>query len=326
MKRAVIIGIGSYLPEKIISNADLEKTLDTSDAWIVTRSGIRNRHQAAEGQTTSDLATAAARDALANAGVDITDIDLLVVATTTPDLTFPATAALVQKKLNMPPGAAFDLQAVCSGFVYGLGVVASMLQTGQAKRALFIGAETMTRLLNWQDRSTAVLFGDGAGALVIEAQDAAPDSAHNAPQIIASYMRSDGQLSDILYVDGGVSTNQQSGHLTMHGREVYRHAIENISSAIAALLQQTGYKIDDIDWFVPHQANKRIIDAVAKKAGLSAEKTIITIANHANTSAASIPLALHQAVRDGRIKSGHLIMTEAMGGGLAWGANLIRWG
>ena len=321
MRRATIIGVGSYLPEKIISNADLEKTLDTSNEWIVTRSGIHNRHQAAEGETTSDLAAAAAHSALADAALQIDDIDLIVVATTTPDLTFPATAALVQKKLGMRHGAAFDVQAVCSGFVYGLGVVASLLETRQAERALFIGAETMTRLLDWNDRSTAVLFGDGAGAVIVEARDVTPD----APQIIASYLRSDGQLSDILYVDGGVSTNQITGHLTMQGREVFRHAVANISDAILSLLQQSDYKIEDVDWFVPHQANKRIIDAVAKKAGLPEGKTIVTIENHANTSAASIPLALHAGVQDGRIQSGHLVLTEAMGGGLGWGANLIRW-
>lgn len=321
MRRATIIGVGSYLPEKIISNADLEKTLDTSNEWIVTRSGIHNRHQAAEGETTSDLAAAAAHSALADAALQIDDIDLIVVATTTPDLTFPATAALVQKKLGMRHGAAFDVQAVCSGFVYGLGVVASLLETRQAERALFIGAETMTRLLDWNDRSTAVLFGDGAGAVIVEARDVTPD----APHIIASYLRSDGQLSDILYVDGGVSTNQITGHLTMQGREVFRHAVANISDAILSLLQQSDYKIEDVDWFVPHQANKRIIDAVAKKAGLPEGKTIVTIENHANTSAASIPLALHAGVQDGRIQSGHLVLTEAMGGGLGWGANLIRW-
>ncbi len=321
MRRATIIGVGSYLPKKIISNADLEKTLDTSNEWIVTRSGIHNRHQAAKGETTSDLATAAAHSALADAALQIDDIDLIVVATTTPDLTFPATAALVQKKLGMRHGAAFDVQAVCSGFVYGLGVVASLLETRQAERALFIGAETMTRLLDWNDRSTAVLFGDGAGAVIVEARDVTPD----APHIIASYLRSDGQLSDILYVDGGVSTNQITGHLTMQGREVFRHAVANISDAILSLLQQSDYKIEDVDWFVPHQANKRIIDAVAKKAGLPEGKTIVTIENHANTSAASIPLALHAGVQDGRIQSGHLVLTEAMGGGLGWGANLIRW-
>ncbi len=320
-KRAQIISTGSYLPEKVITNHDLAKIMDTSDEWITERSGIRTRHQAADGETTSDLAMQAGAAALGNAGLTANDIDLIVVATTTPDLTFPATAALVQQKLGMSGGASFDVQAVCSGFVYGLSVVSAMIENGTARRALLIGAETMTRLLDWQDRGTAVLFGDGAGAVIVEGVTGAPDDR----QVLGSYLRSDGNLWEILHVDGGPSTNGLTGHLRMAGREVYRHAVGNISDAINSLLQQTGYTIDDIDWFVPHQANRRIIDGVAHKIGLPPEKTIITIDRHANTSAASIPLALHAAVEAGQIKAGDMVMTEAMGGGLTWGANLIRW-
>ena len=319
------MGIGSYLPKKVVSNEDLTKILDTSDEWIQSRSGIQQRHQAAEGETTSDLAFEAAQAALANAKLSPADIDLIIVATTTPDLTFPATAALVQKKLGMRHGAAFDVQAVCSGFVYGLSVASAMLETGQATRALLIGAETMTRLLDMEDRSTAVLFGDGAGAVVLEAVDVAPDGLDTASHVIGSYLRSDGELSDILYVDGGPSTTGTTGHLRMQGREVYRHAVGNISDAINTLLQQSDMTIADVDWFVPHQANKRIIDGVAKKIGLPIEKTVVTIHQHANTSAASIPLALCQIVQEGKVRSGDIVMLEAMGGGLTWGANLIRW-
>ncbi len=324
-QKTKIIGIGSYLPEKIVSNEDLTKILDTSDEWIQSRSGIQQRHQAAENETTSDLAVQAAQDALANAKCSVDDIDLIIVATTTPDLTFPATAALVQKKLGMRHGAAFDVQAVCSGFVYGLSVASAMLETGQAKRALLIGAETMTRLLDMDDRGTAVLFGDGAGAVVLEAYEVAPDELDTASYVMGSYLRSDGALSDILYVDGGPSTTGTTGHLRMQGREVYRHAVGNISDAINTLLERTKMTIADVDWFVPHQANKRIIDGVAKKIGLPIEKTVVTIHQHANTSAASIPLALCQIVRQGKVKPGDILMLEAMGGGLTWGANLIRW-
>jgi 3-oxoacyl-[acyl-carrier-protein] synthase-3 len=322
MRKARVSGIGSYLPENIVTNQDLSKILDTNDDWITQRTGIHARHQAADGEMTSDLGTQAARAAMANAGVMIGDIDLIVVATTTPDLTFPATAALIQKNLGMTHGAAFDVQAVCSGFVYGLSVASAMIESGQAQRALLIGAETMTRLLDWSDRGTAVLFGDGAGAVVIEACELeGPDAAH----IIGSYLRSDGALSDILYVDGGPSSTGTTGHLIMQGKEVYRHAVGNISEAIVSLLASTGYDVEDIDWFVPHQANKRIIEGVAKRIGLAPEKTVVSIENHANTSAASIPLALDSAVRDGRVKAGDLVMLEAMGGGLSWGANLLRW-
>ena len=321
-RKAKIIGIGSYLPSETVSNDDLSKILDTSDEWITTRSGIKQRHRAADGETTSDIALAAAQQALGNAGITANDIDMIIVSTTTPDLTFPATAALVQKKLGISHGAAFDVQAVCSGFVYGLSVASAMVETGQTERALLIGAETMTRLLDWEDRATAVLFGDGGGAVVLEATEV---NAESEPHIIGSYLRSDGNLTDLLYVDGGPSTTGTTGKLRMQGREVYRHAVGNIAEAINSLLQRHALTVDDIDWFVPHQANKRIIDGVAKKIGLPPEKTVVTVQNHANTSAASIPLALHELVKSGRVSSGDLIMLEAMGGGLTWGANLIRW-
>ena len=321
-RKARITGIGSYLPDEIVTNADLSKILDTSDEWITTRSGIKQRHRAAQGEATSDLALKAAQAALGDAGITAQDIDLIIVSTTTPDLTFPATAALVQKKLGINHGAAFDVQAVCSGFVYGLSVASAMVETGQAQRVLLIGAETMTRLLDWEDRSTAVLFGDGGGAVVLEATEiATPD----APHIVGSYLRSDGNLTDLLYVDGGPSTTGTIGKLRMQGREVYRHAVGNIAEAIESLLQKHNLTVADIDWFVPHQANKRIIDGVAKKIGLPSEKTVVTVQNHANTSAASIPLALHELVKSGRLASGDLVMLEAMGGGLTWGANLIIW-
>jgi len=321
-RKAKITGIGSYLPAEIISNNELSKTLDTSDEWITTRSGIKQRHRAAEGEATSDIALQAAQAALSDAGITAQDIDLIIVSTTTPDLTFPATAALVQKKLGINHGAAFDVQAVCSGFVYGLSVASAMVETGQAQRVLLIGAETMTRLLDWEDRTTAVLFGDGGGAVVLEATEiTTPD----APHIVGSYLRSDGNLTDLLYVDGGPSTTGTTGKLRMQGREVYRHAVGNIAEAIESLLQKHNLTVDDIDWFVPHQANKRIIDGVAKKIGLPVEKTVVTVQEHANTSAASIPLALHDLVKSGRVASGDVLMLEAMGGGLTWGANLVIW-
>ena len=321
-RKAKITGIGSYLPAEVVSNDDLSKILGTSDEWITTRSGIKQRHRAAEGEATSDIALQAAQDALRVAGITAQDIDLIIVSTTTPDLTFPATAALVQKKLGIHHGAAFDVQAVCSGFVYGLSVASAMVEAGQAQRVLLIGAETMTRLLDWEDRATAVLFGDGGGAVVLEATEIdSPD----APHIVGSYLRSDGNLTDLLYVDGGPSTTGTTGKLRMQGREVYRHAVGNIAEAIESLLQKHDLSVDDIDWFVPHQANKRIIDGVAKKIGLPPEKTVVTVQNHANTSAASIPLALHDLVKSGRLASGDVIMLEAMGGGLTWGANLIIW-
>ncbi len=321
-RKAIITGTGAYLPATIITNEQLAETLDTSDDWITSRSGIKQRHRAADDEVTSDLAVQAARAALDDAGLEIADIDLVVVATTTPDLTFPATAAIVQSKLEMKHGAAFDTQAVCSGFVYGMSIVSAMLESGQVNRALLIGAETMSRIIDWNDRSTAVLFGDGAGAVVMQASEI---ENQNAPHIIGSYLRSDGQYKDLLYVDGGPSTSGTSGVLRMHGSEVYRHAVGNIADAISSLLTAHNYSVDDIDWFVPHQANKRIIDGVAKRIGLPAEKTVITVDEHANTSAASIPLALDSLAKSGRLKRGDMVMLEAMGGGLSWGANLIRW-
>ena len=321
-RKAKIIGIGAYLPQTILSNNDLAAKLDTSDAWIKERSGIAQRHVAGEGELTSDLATKAARAALADAGVAADDIDLIICATTTPDQTFPATAVYVQEKLGIRHGAAFDVQAVCSGFVYGVSVASAMIESGQARRVLLIGAETMSRILDWQDRATAVLFGDGAGAVVVEACEIADASE---PHVLGSYLRSDGALADLLYVDGGASSSDNVGKLRMQGREVYRHAVGKIADAIETLLATHGMSIADMDWFVPHQANKRIIDGVAKRIGLPAEKTVVTVQQHANTSAASIPLALHDLVKSGRVGRGDLIMLEAMGGGLTWGANLLRW-
>ena len=321
-RKAKITGIGAYLPNTIKCNDDLAAVLDTDDAWIKERSGIAQRHLAGEGELTSDLAVAAARMALMDAKLSPVDIDLIICATTTPDKTFPATAVYVQEKLGMTHGAAFDVQAVCSGFVYGLSVAAAMVESGQANRILLIGAETMSRILDWQDRATAVLFGDGAGAVVLEADDIKNASD---PHVIGSYIRSDGALAELLYVDGGASSSDEVGKLRMQGREVYRHAVGKIADAIETLLGQHGLSIADVDWFVPHQANKRIIDGVAKRIGLPAEKTVVTVQRHANTSAASIPLALHELVAGGRVCAGDLIMLEAMGGGLTWGANLIRW-
>ncbi|KKB11365.1 3-oxoacyl-ACP synthase [Devosia geojensis] len=319
----MIRGVGGYLPEKVLTNADLAKMVDTSDEWIVQRVGIRERHIAAEGEMTSDLAVHAARAAMAQAGVGPEDIDLIVVATTTPDYTFPAVAALVQMKLGIHHGAAFDIQAVCSGFVYAVAVVDSYLKNGLAKRALVIGAETFSRLLDWTDRSTCVLFGDGAGAAVmelVEIADGEPDRG-----VIASALRSDGHHWDKLYVDGGPSSTGIAGHVKMQGPEVFRHAVGKITDVVESALDQAGVTVDDLDWFVPHQANKRIIDGAGAKLGLPPEKVIVTVDRHANTSAASVPLALSVAVADGRIKRGDLVMLEAMGGGFTWGASLIRW-
>ena len=321
-RKAKIIGLGAYLPKNIVTNDDLVERLETSDEWIRSRSGIEHRHIAADGQVTSDLALAAAQAALEDAALTPDDIDLIICASTTPDQTFPATAVYVQEKLGIKHGAAFDVQAVCSGFVYGLSVAAAMVETGQADRVLLIGAETMSRIIDWQDRATAVLFGDGAGAVVLQADEISDVSASH---IVGSYLRSDGALADLLYVDGGASSSDKVGHLRMQGREVYRHAVGKIADAIETLLARHDLRVADIDWFVPHQANKRIIDGVAKKIGLPAEKTVVTVQHHANTSAASIPLALHDLYKSGRMKAGDLVMLEAMGGGLTWGANLIRW-
>ncbi|UYO01288.1 MAG: ketoacyl-ACP synthase III [Devosia sp.] len=316
-------GVGSYLPARVVSNEELAKTVDTSDEWIQQRVGIRQRHIAAEGEFTSDLAVAAARNALSDAGLTPDDIDLIIVATTTPDYTFPSAATLVQNKLGMRHGFAFDIQAVCSGFVYAVTTADSYIKNGLARRVVVIGAETFSRLLDWTDRTTCVLFGDGAGAVVMERVDLAEDAPEQG--VLASALRSDGQYWDKLYVDGGPSTTGTTGHVHMQGPEVFRHAVGKITDVVYATLEQSGYTVDDLDWFVPHQANKRIIDGAGAKLGLPTEKVVATVDRHANTSAASVPLALSVAVADGRIKRGDLVMIEAMGGGFTWGASLIRW-
>jgi 3-oxoacyl-[acyl-carrier-protein] synthase-3 len=315
----VVLGCGSYLPAKILSNDDLSRIVDTSDEWITQRTGIKKRHIAADGELTSDLAAKAARDALDDAGVAIEEIDLIVMATATPDHTFPAAAVSVQQKLGMNHGAAFDMQAVCSGFLFGLTSADAMIKAGQARKVLVIGAETFSRILDWTDRATCVLFGDGAGAVVLAAEEG------SSRGVLAAKLRSDGRYKDKLYVDGGPSSTQSVGHLRMEGREVYRHAVAMISDVIEDTLAASGCTADDIDWFVPHQANVRIIDASAKKLGIPGEKVIRTVDRHGNTSAASIPLALTVAERDGRIKPGDLLLLEAMGGGFTWGAVLLRW-
>jgi 3-oxoacyl-[acyl-carrier-protein] synthase-3 len=320
-RRSVLIGTGSALPARAVSNAELAAQVDTSDEWIVERTGIRNRHIAGEGETTGTLATAAARAALDAAGVEPKSIDLIVLATATPDQTFPATATWVQNELGCNGGIAFDVAAVCSGFLYALGVADSMLRTGMANRAIVIGAETFSRILDWEDRGTCVLFGDGAGAVVLEARES-DDS--QAPGILATKLHADGAHNQLLYVDGGVSTTGTAGKLRMKGKEVFRHAVNNLASVLGEVLDEVGLVSTDIDWLVPHQANARILEATAKKLNLPAEKVIITVDRHANTSAASVPLALDTAVRDGRIKAGQLVMLEAMGGGFTWGASLIR--
>ncbi|HPB21025.1 MAG: hypothetical protein RL702_440 [Pseudomonadota bacterium] len=318
--RSVLLGTGSALPRRAVSNAELASQVDTSDEWIVERTGIRNRHIAGEGETTSSLAIEASRAALAAAGVEGSTIDLIVLATATPDQTFPATATIVQDAIGANGGIAFDVAAVCSGFLYAMGVADSMLRSGMARRALVIGAETFSRILDWEDRTTCVLFGDGAGAVVLEAREVAEDG----PGVIATKLHADGAHNELLYVDGGPSTTGTVGHVRMKGREVFRHAVVNLATVLEAVLDHTGLTADDIDWVVPHQANQRILDATARKLGLPAEKVVITVDRHANTSAASVPLALDTAVRDGRIQPGHLVMLEAMGGGFTWGACLIR--
>jgi len=321
--RSVILGCGSYLPDTVLTNDDLANIVDTSDEWIYERTGIRERHIAGEGELTSDLGTAAALQALERAQVDQGDIDLIILATSTPDNTFPATAVTIQANLGIHHGAAFDIQAVCSGFVYALATADNFLKAGQFKRALVIGAETFSRLLDWEDRSTCVLFGDGAGAVVVEAQKM--NGAALDRGILKSELRSDGRYREKLYVDGGPSSTGTVGHLRMHGREVFRHAVTNIADIIQETLAGTNYTTKDIDWFVPHQANKRILDGTARKIGLPPEKVVMTVEKHANTSAASIPLALNTALEDGRIQEGHLVLMEAMGGGFTWGAVLVRW-
>ena len=320
--RSVVLGCGSYLPQRILTNDDLSRMVDTSDEWIVQRTGIRERHIAAPGEFTSDIALHAARAALSDAGLAASDIDLIVVATSTPDNTFPATAVSVQAGLGMHHGAAFDLQAVCSGFVYGLATVDSLLKTGAAKRALVIGAETFSRILDWTDRGTCVLFGDGAGAVVLEAQSG---ETANGRGILTAQLRSDGRYKEKLYVDGGPSSTGTVGHLRMEGRDVFRHAVGMITDVVEHAFAATGCTAEDVDWFVPHQANKRIIDASAHKLGVAPAKVIATVERHGNTSAASIPLALAAARKDGRIKPGDLVLLEAMGGGFTWGAILLRW-
>jgi 3-oxoacyl-[acyl-carrier-protein] synthase-3 len=323
MLRSVVLGCGSYLPSRVLSNAELSRMVDTSDEWITQRTGIRERHIAAEGETTSDMAIAAARAALAAADVDAQSIDLIVLATSTPDNTFPASAVTVQAGLGITHGAAFDLQAVCSGFVFALANVDGLLRTGAFKRALVIGSETFSRILDWTDRGTCVLFGDGAGALVVEAQMQPGKRADRG--ILTSHLRSDGRHKSKLYVDGGPSSTKTVGHLRMEGRAVFKHAVAMVSDVIEDAFKATGTSAADIDWFVPHQANKRIIDDTAKKLGLAPEKVVLTVDRHGNTSAASIPLALSVAIADGRIKRGDLVMLEAMGGGFTWGAVLVRW-
>jgi len=323
MLRSVVLGCGSYLPSRVLANAELSRMVDTTDEWITQRTGIRERRIAAEGETTSDMALAAARAALASAGVPAQSIDLIVLATSTPDNTFPAAAVSVQAGLGITQGAAFDVQAVCSGFVFGLATIDGLLRTGAFKRALVIGSETFSRILDWNDRTTCVLFGDGAGAVVLEAQNGTGTRADRG--ILTTHLRSDGRHKSKLYVDGGPSSTQTVGHLRMEGRAVFKHAVAMVADVIEDAFKATGYTAADVDWFVPHQANKRIIDDTAKKLGIAPEKVVMTVDRHGNTSAASIPLALTVAVADGRIKRGDLVMLEAMGGGFTWGSVLLRW-
>ncbi|MGJ5120819.1 beta-ketoacyl-ACP synthase III [Bradyrhizobium oligotrophicum] len=321
--RSVVLGCGSYLPQRVVTNAELASRIETSDEWIVQRTGIRERHVAADGEFTSHLAINAARAALAAADVDPQSIDLIVLGTSTPDNTFPATAVAVQNGLGIHHGAAFDLQAVCSGFVYALATADNFLRSRQFKRALVIGAETFSRILDWNDRTTCVLFGDGAGALVLDAQEQGGTSADRG--VLTTHLRSDGRHKAKLYVDGGPSSTQTVGHLRMEGREVFKHAVGMITDVIVDAFDATGLSAETIDWFVPHQANKRIIDASAHKLHIAPEKVVLTVDRHGNTSAASIPLALDVAVKDGRIKRGDVVLLEAMGGGFTWGSALVRW-
>ncbi len=321
-RRAVVIGAGHYLPERIVENAEFEATLETSDEWIRSRSGIERRHFAAEGETTSQMATRAAEAALKSAGRTAEDVDAIVLATSTADLTFPSAATMVQSQLGMTKGFAFDVQAVCAGFVYALSNANALIASGQADRVLVIGAETFSRIMDWSDRSTCVLFGDGAGALLLETQEGAGTPEDRG--ILATDLNSDGRYKDLLYVDGGVST-QSTGHLRMQGNQVFRHAVEKLASTATTALERAGASTDDVDWIVPHQANIRIIQGTAKKMGLPMDKVVVTVQDHGNTSAASIPLALSVGVERGQIKPGNLIVTEAIGGGLAWGAVVLRW-
>ena len=323
MIRSVVQGCGSYLPERVVTNEELSKTVDTTDEWIQQRTGIRQRHLAAEGEFTSHLAIKASQRALDHAGLKASDLDLIVLATATPDQTFPATATKVQAELGMTRGAAFDVQAVCAGFVYGVSVADSLIKSGIASTALVIGAETFSRILDWNDRGTCVLFGDGAGAIVLKGGQGTGTSADRG--ILANALHSDGRHHDILYVDGGPSSTRTTGFLRMEGKEVFKHAVVNMAAVVAEVMEKAGLEAKDIDWLVPHQANKRIIDGTGRKLGLPPERVVVTVDKHANTSAASIPLALDVAVKDGRIKKGDLLLLEGIGGGLSWGASLVRW-
>ena len=323
MIRSVMTGVGAYLPKRVLTNADISRIVDTTDEWITERSGIKARHIADDKELTSDLGLAAARRAIANAGIEPRDIDLIVCATATPDRTFPATAVKIQAGLGITHGVAFDVQAVCSGFVFALATADNFIRAGQFKRALVIGAETFSRILDWTDRGTCVLFGDGAGAVVLEARQS--DGVLSDRGILSTRIRSDGRFEDLLYVDGGPGSTKTTGHLRMNGREVFKHAVQKIAGVIAETLVETGLEVADIDLFVPHQANARILDGVARKLGISPERVVMTLARHGNTSAASIPLALNSAFEDGRVKPGSLILMEAMGGGFTWGAALVRW-
>ena len=320
--RAVVAGAGHYLPARVVENAEFEKTLDTDDAWIRSRSGIERRHFAAEGENTSAMAAAAARKALEAAGRDASDVDAIIVATSTPDLTFPSAATMVQAELGMTSGFAFDVQAVCAGFVYALANANALIVSGQARSVLVIGAETFSRIMDWTDRATCVLFGDGAGALLLEAQEGDGTAADRG--ILATDLNSDGRYRDLLYVDGGVSTGT-TGYLRMQGNQVFRHAVEKLAATANAAMDRAGITAEDVDWVVPHQANIRIIQGTAKKLGLPMERVIVTVQDHGNTSAASIPLAISVAQESGQIKQGDVIVTEAIGGGLAWGAVVLRW-
>jgi len=322
-RRAVALGSGSYLPEKILSNEELSKTVETTDEWIQARTGIKQRHIAAEGELTSDLATQAGRRAIEQAGLEAKDLDLIVIATATPDQTFPSTATRVQHNLGMTGGFAFDVQAVCSGFVYALSVATQFIETGKVNTALVIGAETFSRILDWTDRTTCVLFGDGAGAVVLQGQEG--DGKLSDRGVLSTELRSDGEHNALLYVDGGPSSTGDAGFLRMRGKEVFRHAVVNLATIGEEALTSAGATSEDVDWVVPHQANHRIIEATARKVGIPMEQVILTVSEHGNTSAASIPLALDQGVRDGRITEGNLLLLEAMGGGFTWGAATLRW-
>ena len=323
VRRSVVTGCGGYLPQQVVTNAELARRVDTSDEWIVERTGIRERHIAAEGEMTSDLAAAAARAALESAGLPASRVDLIVLATSTPDETFPATAAAVQAKIGMTGGAAFDIQAVCSGFVFAMATADNFIKAGQVETALVIGAETFSRILDWEDRTTCVLFGDGAGAVVLQAGEGAGTTDDRG--ILSTHLHSDGRHHDMLYVDGGPSSTRTTGHLRMEGKEVFKHAVTKMAAVTVEALEATGLSSDAIDLFVPHQANRRIIDGTARKLGIDGSRVMMTIDRHANTSAASIPLALDTAVQEQRLREGHLVLLEAMSGGLTWGSSILRW-